>query len=138
MSAYLPPHTGLLPKWLLLISVVSVANSVQTYLTLNYTQKVYEGSPKTGSKSPVTPLSARTFGTWTFLSSIIRLWAAYNIDNPQVYQLALWTFGVALGHFSSEWLVYGTAKWGKGLAGPAFVSTGTLLWMVSQWSYYVQ
>jgi len=144
MTSYLPPHEGLLPKWLLLVSLVSVGNSIQAYSTLHFTQQVYLGSSsskaasKSSSGSPVTPLSARTFGTWTFLSSIIRLWAAYNIDNPQVYQLALWTYSIALFHFASEWLVFGTARWGKGLAGPVFVSTGSLLWMVSQWSFYVQ
>lgn len=84
----------------------------------------------------MTPLSSRTFGTWTALSSIVRLYAAYNIREPRVYEMALWTFVLALGHFGSEWLVFGTTKWGSGLAGPIFVSTGTLTWMVTAWSFY--
>jgi len=88
--------------------------------------------------SPVNELSARTFGTWTALSSIVRLYAAYHIHEAAVYELALWTFGLAFAHFASEWLVFGTARWGKGLAGPVFVSTVTGTWMLVQWSNYVK
>lgn len=83
-------------------------------------------------------LSARTFGTWTALSSIVRLYAAYHIHEAAVYELALWTFGLAFAHFGSEWLVFGTARWGRGLAGPVFVSTVTGSWMWAQWGNYVQ
>lgn len=98
-----------------------------------------DGIPARTAKntSPVTELSARTFGTWTALSSIVRLYAAYNISDSRIYQLAVWTFALAFGHFFSEWLVFGTARWGRGLAGPAFVSVGTLVWMYSQWTFYV-
>jgi len=141
LTYYLPPHEGLLPKWLLLVSVISIGNSIQAYNTLHYTARVYSGSAiLPGSKTPLNPvtaLSARTFGTWTFLSSVIRLYAAYYIDNSAVYQLALWTYVVAFGHFVSEWLYFGTARWGKGLAGPVAVSTGSLVWMYLQWGWYV-
>ncbi|ORY09541.1 Erg28 protein [Clohesyomyces aquaticus] len=152
-SSYLPPVEGLLPKWLLLVSVISVANSVQAYATLTYTQRVYNHpappSPSapsstpsqtlkpTESANPVTPLSARTFGTWTFLSSVIRLYAAYNISDPLIYQLALWTYGIAWAHFMSEWWVFGTARWGAGLAGPVCVASGSLVWMWAQKEYYL-
>ncbi|KAF2188576.1 ergosterol biosynthesis protein-like protein [Zopfia rhizophila CBS 207.26] len=157
VTSYLPAFEGLLPKWLLLVSVISVANSIQAYATLTYTQRVYNNvtapSPpksapsrmlkQSSTSSPetpslVTPLSARTFGTWTFLSSIIRLYAAYHIDEPLIYQLALWTYGVAWAHFMSEWWVFGTTRWGKGLAGPVFVSSGSLMWMWLQWGFYVK
>ncbi|QIX00607.1 hypothetical protein AMS68_006124 [Peltaster fructicola] len=131
ITSYLPPGDGLLPKWLLFISIVSIGNSIQAYMSLSGTQQVYAGpsatTPTTGipsktiraeSLSPVTPLSARTFGTWTALSSIIRLYAAYRINEPVVYELALWTFGLAFAHFISEWLIFGTARWGRGLIGP--------------------
>jgi hypothetical protein len=134
--------------------VVSVANSIQAFSTLHYTQQVYLGpksppvaqtkaqAPPSGNPlapySPVTPLSGRTFGTWTFLSSVIRLYAAYNVDNPVVYQLAYWTYAIAFGHFVSEWLIFGTARWSKGLAGPVIVATGTLIWMTLQWGFYVK
>ncbi|KAJ9629709.1 ergosterol biosynthesis protein [Taxawa tesnikishii (nom. ined.)] len=152
---YLPPAEGLLPKWLLFISVVSMANSIQAYVSLAPTQRVYCGPAATptlnGSKlpagvppntvrntSPVTPLSARTFGTWTAITAVVRLYAAYHIENQAVYEMALWTFGVAWAHFMSEWWIFKTTRWGKGLAGPAAVSTGTLVWMWLQWDFYVK
>ena len=94
--------------------------------------------PKPSTTSPVTPLSARTFGTWTAISSIVRLYAAYNIQAPVVYQLCFWTFVVAGFHFYSEWLVFGTARFGRGLAGPLAVATGSGVWMIAQWGGYVR
>ena len=67
----------------------------------------------------------------------MRLYAAYNIDNPAFYQLAYWTYLVAFGHFMSEWFIFGTCRWGKPLAGPVVVSTGTLVWMWWVWGDYV-
>jgi hypothetical protein len=116
------------------ISIVSLGNSIQAYFSLAGSQQVYAGT----TPSLVTPLSARTFGTWTALSSIIRLYGAYHIDNPAVYEITLWTFGIAFGHFALEWLVYGTTKLGKGLAGPLVVSTVTASWMVVQWEGYTR
>ncbi|KAF2673586.1 ergosterol 28 [Microthyrium microscopicum] len=132
LTSYLPSSPGYLPYWLRQVSVVSVANSVQAYVSLGPTQQVYAATP-----SPVTPLSARTFGTWTLLSSVIRLYAAYDITNKPVYEIALASYGIAFAHFFSEWLVFGSTKWGKGLAGPAIVSTMTIGWMVSQKDFYV-
>jgi hypothetical protein len=133
VGPYIPQQQGLLPKWLLVISLVASLNSVQAYLTPEISKRVYARAPE-----QVTGLSARTFGTWTFISSVIRFYGAYHIANPQIYQLVFWSYAVAFGHFALEWLVFGSAKWGKGLAGPAFVSTGTLIWMWLQWGFYVQ
>lgn len=56
-------------------------------------------------------LSSRTFGTWTFMASVLRLYAAYNITNPVVYDLAIWSYVIAGWHFLSEWLIFGTASY---------------------------
>ncbi|EMF10946.1 Erg28 protein [Sphaerulina musiva SO2202] len=149
LTAYLPQSEGLLPKWLLFIAIISLGNTIQCYRSLTGSQEVYSGSsspknknnPSTSSStssSPVTPLSARTFGTWTALSSIIRLYGAYNIHDAKIYELCLWTYGIAFGHFLSEWWIFGTARWGRGLAGPVLVSTVTSLWMLVQWGSYVR
>ena len=124
---------------------MSFGNCIQCYtnVTLAITRKVYAGhdtapSSPSPTASPVNALSARTFGTWTVLSSIIRFYAAYHIDDPMVYQLALWSFVLAGAHFGSEWLYYGTARWGRGLAGPVIVCVVSLPWMLSSWEWYVR
>ncbi|KAI4180840.1 MAG: hypothetical protein L6R41_006982 [Letrouitia leprolyta] len=132
MTSYLPQNEGFLQYWLLLLSVVSIGNSVQSYLTTSYTRRVYSAPETT-----VTPLHARTFGTYTALASIIRLYAAYNVTDASMYQLAIWTYVVALGHFYSEWLVFRTARFGEGLVGPLLISMTSLIWMVVQWGNYV-
>ncbi|KAF2242420.1 ergosterol biosynthesis protein-like protein [Trematosphaeria pertusa] len=177
LASYLPPFEGLLPKWLLLVSMISIANSIQAYTTLHYTARVYNPNPDTSqppsnirssspsakppsakppsadsstSKTPpadaitapeipsqVTPLSARKFGTWTFLTAIVRLYAAYHITDKAVYELGMWTYGIAWAHFMSEWWVFGTTRWGAPLAGPVFVSTGSLVWMWVQREFYL-
>ncbi|KAL2076196.1 hypothetical protein VTL71DRAFT_1139 [Oculimacula yallundae] len=156
ISSYFPQHGGILPKWMLFVSIIALGNSIQAYLTISYTARLYAG-PKlptpilssTGSSksttktkaptnSPATPLQSRTFGTWTLIQSLVRIYAAYNIDNPQFYQLAFLTYVVAWGHFMSEWWVFGTARWGEGLVFPVVIASSTLVWMWMQWGFYVQ
>ena len=104
----------------------------------------------------MTPLSARTFGTWTLLSAVVRLYAALDIHNPTLYKLALVSYYLAFGHFVSEVAVYKTA--GKGALSPFIVSCKSLpirgnfewrltdtrstatsiVWMHTQWAYYVR
>lgn len=155
----LPPAPGLLPKWLLLVrpppipssplpplhptnelttpqlAAVSIGNSAQSYLTLSYTRRVYNNP--TPSASQATPLSSRTFGTWTLLASIVRAYAAYHIDERAWYELAMLTYAVAAWHFGTEWLVFRTANMGEGLVGPMVVSLVSLGWMWVQWDGYV-
>jgi len=132
-----------------------MANSIQAYASLAATRKVYSGPKQSvdsskklppgipartlrSDMSPVTPLSARTFGTWTAITAIVRLYAAYHIHDQTYYELALWTFGVAWAHFMSEWLIFKTTSWGSGLAGPVIVSTSSLAWMFLAKDNYVK
>ena len=68
----------------------------------------------------------------------MRIYAAYHIENPQIYQIAYWTYVVAFVHFMSEWFYFKTVRWGAPLAGPVIVATGSLVWMAAQWGYYVK
>ncbi|CBX90858.1 hypothetical protein IAQ61_002331 [Plenodomus lingam] len=139
--SYLPQAEGLLPKWLLFVALISTANSLQAYTTLTFTSRVYNPTPidpPPTTPKHVTALSSRTFGTWTLLTSLVRLYAAYHINEPAMYQLAMWTYGVAWLHFMSEWLVFGTTRWGRPLAGPVLVANGSLIWMLLQWGWYVK
>ncbi|ODV93202.1 hypothetical protein PACTADRAFT_51819 [Pachysolen tannophilus NRRL Y-2460] len=132
IQSYLPTTPGLLPKWILFISVVSIFNSIQSYIGgLSMTRRVYENRPQ-----EVTPLSARTFGTWTLFSAIIRCYGAYHLTDENVFNITLYSFLIAIAHFSLEWLIYGTCKFGKGLLGPLVVSTSSIAWMTLQRDYY--
>ncbi|KAH9868957.1 hypothetical protein J1614_008034 [Plenodomus biglobosus] len=141
LLSYLPPAEGLLPKWLLFVAIISIGNSIQAYTTLTFTSRVYNPTPIDPPPTipkHVTALSSRTFGTWTLLTSLVRLYAAYHINEPAMYQLAMWTYAVAWAHFMSEWWVFGTTRWGKPLAGPVLVANTSLLWMLMQWGWYVK
>ncbi|KZZ93141.1 ergosterol biosynthesis protein [Ascosphaera apis ARSEF 7405] len=127
---YLPQHAGLLPKWLVLVAAVSSINSAQAYASPLYTSLIYNNSPQN-------PLHSRTFGTWTFLSSVVRCYAGYNINDPLVYSLAMWTYGIALAHFVGEWLLFGSAKAQGRFVSPLFVASGSLLWMWLQRDWYM-
>ncbi|EKV11963.1 Ergosterol biosynthesis protein Erg28, putative [Penicillium digitatum] len=129
--AYLPQAEGFLPKWLLFVSVISALNSLQAYTTPEYTSLLYSNG-----KVPATSLSGRVFGTWTFLSAVIRMTAAYNITNPVAYNLGMWTYGIALSHFVGE-LVVGNASLKGRFLNPLIVASGSLAWMFTQREAYL-
>jgi hypothetical protein len=92
-------------------------------------------------KSIVTPLHARTFAAWTLTSAVVRIYAAYNINDKRcvyllhrdlsqcstlvfrLYDMALLTYLIAFGHFTSEILIFRTAKINTGIAGPLVVAS---------------
>ncbi|KAJ5232415.1 hypothetical protein N7468_005371 [Penicillium chermesinum] len=127
----LPSSEGLLPKWLVIVSVVSAVNSLQAYASADYTSKLY-----TNGTRPVEALSGRVFGTWTFLSAVVRFTAAYNIDNPVAYNLAMWTYGIALTHFLGEF-VFGNASLKGRAMSPLLVASSSLVWMLTQREFYL-
>ncbi|KAJ8126433.1 hypothetical protein O1611_g7203 [Lasiodiplodia mahajangana] len=169
LKAYLPAGEGYLPYYMFGLSVVSVGNSLQNYLTLHYSRRIYNGqfvpNPSLPSKSTgfdpedstlkltaasavntkdgrttdqVTPLAARLFGTYTFISAIVRIYASYYLHLAPVYNMAIWTYIVALFHFGSECAVYRTAYIGPPILFPFFFATLGIIWMTSQYSFYVQ
>ncbi|TRX96994.1 hypothetical protein FHL15_002300 [Xylaria flabelliformis] len=170
LRGYLPAGEGYLPYYMFGLSVIAVGNSLQNYLTLHYSRRLYNGQfvpnaslpPKSNSFDPedstrklapasasanskdgrttdqVTPLAARLFGTYTFISAIVRIYASYNLHLAPVYNIAIWTYVVALFHFGSEWAVFRSAYLGPPILFPFFFATIGIFWMVSQYSFYVQ
>ncbi|KAI9934799.1 hypothetical protein ASPWEDRAFT_44323 [Aspergillus wentii DTO 134E9] len=135
LLSYLPPFEGYLPKWLFLVSAVSAANSLQAYLSEHYAASLYNG--RTSDGRPYTnALSGRTFGTWTFLSAVVRMYAAYNITTPISYDLAAWSFGIALCHFVGE-VAFGSAHIKGRFVSPLIVASSTLAWMLTQRDSYL-
>ncbi|KAF9893794.1 hypothetical protein FE257_009964 [Aspergillus nanangensis] len=136
LLSYLPPFEGLLPKWLFLVSVVSTANSIQAYRSESYSAQLYNAK-STDGRPFTNPLSSRTFGTWTFLSSVVRMYAAYHLTTPAVYDLAMWSFGIALVHFLGELVAFGSAKLKGRFVSPLIVASSSLTWMWLQRDGYL-
>lgn len=91
-----------------------------------------------GVESPVTPLSARTFGTWNLAVGIARVIAAYHLDERSWYSMSIWTNVIGLVHFGTEAFVYKTAKpQGPWLAPVSFATIG-LVWHLTQFDNYVK
>lgn len=139
-----------------------MGNTFQSFSTLAYTNRIYNGlfvpNPRLPStsmqsltpasskdaekaKGQVTPLAGRLFGVYTFMAGLIRFYAAYEIENPRLYQLAIWTHIIAAAHFTSEALIYGginsSTIFGGPPAFPFLAAYGGLFWMLSQYSNYV-
>ncbi|EIW84026.1 Erg28-like protein [Coniophora puteana RWD-64-598 SS2] len=131
---YLPQAEGLLPKWQLLVATMALFNTVQNFATLKLTRRLY------GRVSPqsITGLQARTFAVWTLTSAVVRGYAAYNINNKSIYDMALFTYLIAFGHFTSEIFVYRTAKVMSPVFSTLVVSTLSLVWMITQYDFYVK
>lgn len=148
---------------------MAVGNSLQNYVTLHYTRRLYNGRfvpnhslpPATDRYNPedstnvvkpasatgkdsekardqVSPLAARLFGTYTFIAGIIRLYACYQLENPAMYQLAIWTHVIAAVHFTTEMLVFKTMKLSGPQVFPFAAAYGGAIWMLLQYKHYVQ
>jgi hypothetical protein len=65
------------------------------------------------------------------------MYAAYNISNPVVYDIAMWSYGIALVHFLSEWLLFGSARAKGRFLAPLVVATASLGWMATQREFYL-
>ena len=86
----------------------------------------------------VTPLAARLFATYTFVISVVRLYAAYHLAFAPLYQLGIMTFVVAWAHFVSELVVFKTQRLGRPQMLPLGFATCGIVWMASQYSFYVE
>ncbi|KAF8199570.1 hypothetical protein BJ912DRAFT_898562 [Pholiota molesta] len=134
LLAYLPQSDGWLAKWQLIVATAAIFNSVQNFVTLKLTRRIYNNVPP----HTVTALQARTFAVWTLTSAVIRIYAAYNINNKTIYDMAFMSYLIAFGHFFSEFCFYRTATINAGLISPIIVSTTSLIWMFTQYEFYVR
>ena len=67
------------------------------------------------------------------MTAAVRLVTAYNIEKRELYGLTIFTLMAAVGHFATEWLIYGTASWESVRILLAF-DGATPLWMLYAWS----
>ncbi|KAF5377364.1 hypothetical protein D9757_008014 [Collybiopsis confluens] len=132
LASVLPSAPGWLPIWQLVVASAAIFNAIQNYATLTLTKRLYACAPHL-----VNPLQARAFGTWTLTSAVIRGYAAYHIHNKAVYDIAIFSYLIAFGHFTSELLIFKTAKLNGPVLSPFIVSSLSMLWMITQYDFYV-
>lgn len=146
------------------LSAISIGNSLQAYATLHYTRRVYNArfvrNPKLPRASPtfnpddsvnklvradgpqaadqVTPLTGRLFGTWTLITCIVRCYAAYNLHLAPLYDITVWTYVVALAHFTTELFVFKSMTFGLPQCFPFSMSSGAIVWMLMARGHYVE
>ncbi|RFU77353.1 demethylation complex subunit [Trichoderma arundinaceum] len=165
LNSILPPAKGILPYYMVILSVISIGNSLQAYTTLHFSRRVYNGRfirnpklpPASAKYNPedspnklihaqndpkatdqLTPLAGRLFGTWTLITCIVRCYAAYHLHLGPVYNVAIWTYAVALGHFVSELFVFKSMTFGLPQVFPFIFATTALIWMPMVRSHYVE
>ena len=97
-------------------------------MAFHQTYKTYKASLRAESASDQVLRSGRRFGTFTFLSGLVRFYAAYQDESRELYVLTMWTYGIRVVHFGAEWLVFGVQ--GMEVKRALAVSTGTLGWML--------
>jgi len=69
---------------------------------------------------------------------IVRIFAAYHIDEPAWYQMQLITNLVGIFHFSMEAFVYKTARPSGAWFAPVVVALFGTGWSLAQYGYYVK
>ena len=86
----------------------------------------------------MTPLAGRLFGTWTIITAIVRCYAAYNLRYGPVYDIAIASYVVALGHFASELFVFKSMTFGLPQVFPFTLATLAVVGMPMVRDYYVE
>jgi len=131
-----PQDEGWLPRWLFLVCstgrILSTVYSAQSFVSLKGAKKIF-----TAPTTILTGLQSRSFGTWSTLSTVVRFYSVYNIHDRVAYELCMYTWAIAIAYFGSEWLIFGSAEMGPGLASPMVVASTSLIWMVTQYGHYV-
>lgn len=90
-----------------------------------------------GPRRPLpSPLLAHVYGLKNVYTALIRGYAAYHISNPELYDLATYTFMGVLFLYSTELLVFRTARF-KEVTIPFATAGLGIYWMVTARPYYV-
>ncbi|KAI8819721.1 uncharacterized protein EV422DRAFT_104303 [Fimicolochytrium jonesii] len=133
LSPWIPE--GTLPKFLLLVGTAAFYNGLQCFVPkMRVTGRIYSLQPV-----QATPLMARMMGLWTLTSGVVRVYAAYNISDPAIYAMTMWTFAFALFSFTTEVFVHKTAPVSSPGVWPALlISPISLFWMWTQYGHYVR
>ncbi|KAI2617611.1 ergosterol biosynthesis protein-like protein Erg28 [Hypomontagnella submonticulosa] len=134
LSSILPPHHGgYLPLFILYDSVSAAIHTVVCYLSSPTASLRQFSGP---NAPPPHPLLAHVYGVKNFYTSVIRLYAAYNITDPHLYDLAFWSFVGVLFLYITEVFVYKNARLQEA-SFPYVLAGSGVVWMVLQRDWYL-
>ncbi|KAI1774970.1 ergosterol biosynthesis protein-like protein Erg28 [Hypoxylon cercidicola] len=134
LLSILPPQQGgYLPYLLLYSGLAAAIHTVVCYASRPTTAlKAFSGA----EAPPPHPLLAHVYGVKNFYTSMIRFYAAYNLANPLMYDLAILTFVGVLFLYITEVFVYKTSRLREAIF--PYVTAGTgFVWMMLQRDWYL-
>ncbi|KAH7281482.1 hypothetical protein KP509_36G050200 [Ceratopteris richardii] len=85
------------------------------------------------SKTSMTEIHGRTFGTWTLLTCTLCVLCARDLQNRSLYLATLLSFIYALGHFVTEFFIFGSMS-SKNLLTVGFFAGTSIIWMLLEWN----
>ncbi|RJE23018.1 Erg28 like protein, partial [Aspergillus sclerotialis] len=107
-----------------------------THSIVTYVRPAASLTQFSGPAAPVRDsLTAHLYGVKNFYTCLIRIYTAYHISNPQLYDLAMWTYAGVFMLYTSELLIFRTARI-KEATYPLLLSVFALTWMISQRRWY--
>lgn len=130
----------LFPRKLLLLlmctlqcGIAALTHSAVCYICPSRSLRQFSGS----AAPPRDSLLAHVYGIKNVYSGCIRLYAAYHIENAELYSLATWTFAGVLVLFLGEFFIWRTARLKESIF--PFVTAGSgLVWMLAQRNQYLR
>ncbi|KAI0000615.1 ergosterol biosynthesis protein-like protein Erg28 [Xylariaceae sp. FL0662B] len=156
LTSLLPQEPGLLPYFMLYVGYLetefpslnvqvrtNVGSHQESFAAAVHTIVCYWGTPRAAlvqfsapGAPPPHPLLAHVYGVKNFYTSLIRFYAAYNMSNPLLYDLALMTQVGVLFLYVTEVFVYKNARVREAIF-PYVTAGGGTIWMMMQRDSYV-
>jgi hypothetical protein len=108
-----------------------------THTVVTYTHPIAALKQFRGPSSPShNVLMAHIYGVKNIYSGLIRLYAAYNIHNRELYHLALMTYVGVFAFYATELLVWKTVRLRE--TASSFLISGVMLsWMLIEQDRYL-
>ncbi|KAK0652745.1 ergosterol biosynthesis protein-like protein Erg28 [Cercophora newfieldiana] len=133
--SFLPStQDGYLPYFLLFTVFLGFTHAIISYISA---PDVATGQFRGPRAPPPTSLLAHVYGMKNFYTVLIRGYAAYHLDNKELYALTMWTFVGVLWLYVTEFVVWKTASFKNAMIPYLMAGTG-LVWMWNQREWYAR
>lgn len=111
---------------------MALIHTVVTYIRPLSSMKGFSGP----SAPAPNALTAHVYGVKNVYTALIRLYAAHNIHNRELYTLAIITYIGPLFLYGTEWLIWGNARRRETIP-TFFIPTTMLVWMLMERDWYL-